>query len=97
VPEKYDVTVVGDKERDAFTSAEQCDWYANLSIEAIKTYRKHIHLNAFSYGVKFLPDDERSAVFSFIVYRAVMFLVLISPRSTSPLVVPSSPPIVLRV
>ncbi len=69
---------------------------ANLSIEAIKNYKKHVHLGAFSYGYKFLPDDAHSAVFAFIVYDAAAFLVLVSPKATARIPMPSPPAIVLQ-
>jgi hypothetical protein len=80
VPDGYEVFVSGDKERAEFTTVEQVEAWGDLSLDALKGHKRHIHENAFSYGVAFASDDAKSAAFSFVVYRRVLFLVLVMPK-----------------
>jgi hypothetical protein len=96
VPDGYEVHVSGDKERDEFKYVEQVETWGDLSLDALKGHKRHIHESAFSYGVAFATDDALSAAFSFVVYRKVLFLALVMPKDEVGLVFPRPPAIFVR-
>lgn len=80
IPDGYDVRVSGDREREGATAFWQAEGWAYLAREAVNGYRTHIHENAFSYAMSSAADDPRAVAFLFLVYRRVLFLVLVVPK-----------------
>jgi hypothetical protein len=78
VPDEFDVTIVGDKERQAFRLF-QIDVFRETAQASLGGTRRIVHGGVFMYSIAFASDDPRMAVLTLCFYRKVIFLAVIGP------------------
>ena len=76
VPDEFDVTIVGDKERQAFAFF-QIDVFRETAQASLGGARRIVHGDVFMYSIAFASDDPRMAVLTLCFYRKVIFLAVI--------------------
>jgi hypothetical protein len=76
VPAEFDVTIVGDKEREDF-GFMQADVFRETAQASLEGTRRVVHPDAFMYSIAFASDDLRQAVMVLCFYRKVLFLAVI--------------------
>ena len=78
VPNEFDVTIVGDKERDVF-GFHQLDVFRDTAQASLGGTRHIVHREVFMYSIAFASDDPRMAVLTLCFYRKMIFLAVIGP------------------
>jgi hypothetical protein len=78
VPDEFDVTIIGDKERQAF-GIFQLDVVRETAQASLSGARRIIHSDVFMYSIAFASDDLRMAVLTLCFYRKVLFFAAIGP------------------
>lgn len=82
LPEGFDVTVIGDKERNTF-GRFQMEIFCEVAGSALIGQKRIVHPDVFAYSIAFAHDDPRSAVILLCFYRWVIFMAIIGPAEQS--------------
>jgi hypothetical protein len=89
VPDGFDNTIIGDKERQGH-GWYQTDLFRDMALDTLKGTRHIVHPSVFMYAANFASEDPRIGAFLLCFYKRVLFLSLVGPIEVpSPIVFPA--------